>query len=100
MLVCSGARSNVILKVDTNFDDFSNIMYSFICPIWQKTPIYLGTGPLASLPSKPGEPLRIRIPRYIICKNCEQEKILKTDELTPIGWRCKDCYKKYSLTFY
>jgi len=99
MLDCWGARSNVILKVDTIFDSMSNIMYSFICPIWQK-PVYQGAGPKTPLPSKPDEPLRIRIPRFIICRNCEQEKILKADELTPIGWRCVECFKKYSYTFY
>ena len=99
MLDCCGTRSNVALKVDTIFGYFSNIMYSFVCPLWQK-PAYQGVGSKASLPSKPGEPLRIRIPRFIICRNCEHEKILKTDELTPIGWRCVDCFKKYSYTCY
>jgi len=62
--------------------------------------IYQGTGPQASLSSKPGEPLRIRIPRYIICGNCEQIKILKKDELSPIGWRCDECYTKYACEVY
>jgi hypothetical protein len=71
MLVWVRPRSNVILKVDTIFDSMSNIMYSLICPLlWQYTPSI-------KEPVKTIEPLRIRIPRFVICTGCEKEKILK-----------------------
>jgi len=65
-------------------------MYSLICPLlWQHTPSI-------KEPIKTTEPLRIRIPRFIICTGCEKEKILKINEVTPKAWSCADCYKKYA----
>lgn len=67
-------------------------MYSLISCLWKT--------PEVPEPIIATEPLRIRIPRFIICLNCEKEKILKTHEVTPKSWRCTQCYKKYACTFY
>jgi hypothetical protein len=88
--------SNVILKVDTIFDSMSNIMYALICPlIWQNTPIKESIK-ATHVKTPTEEPLRIRIPRFIICLNCEKDKILTINEIIPKAWRCTDCYNKLS----
>ena len=71
-------------------------MYSWLCP----TKFYVPPVPRsnkATLPSKPGEPLRIRIPRYIICKNCDTLKIICKGDSTPPAWTCKKCFDNYSF---